>query len=171
MNRERTSSHLPGTSISLSASNNPSFGPSYCGERGDTFIISIRIAMQERKLASVRRTGFRELFTGAWCVIHAQKCNHPSLRRNDQQVLTGGCGAVTVHADEDPWQWPNKVMVCLTAFNKAAGWRALVALALYRDKYSKEEEKVKILLRDRACCFNCVIDQASLFAEKCFVIL
>ena len=60
-------------------------------------------------------------------------------------------------------------MVC--AFNKAARWRALVALALYRDKYSKQEEKVKILLRDKACCYNCIIDQASLFAEKCFVIL
>ena len=175
LKRERNplgiSSHLPGTAISLSASNNPSFGPSYCGERGDTFIISIRIAMQEGKLASVRRTGFRELFTGAWCVIHAQKCNHLTLRPNDQHVLPGGCNAMTVHDDQDPWKWPNKITFCLTAFNKAARWRALVALAVYRDKSSMEEKKVKILLRDRACCFNCVVDQASLFTEKCFVIL
>lgn len=168
--RERTSSHLPGTSISLSANNNPNFGPSYCGERGDTFVISIRIAMQERKLASVRRTGFRELSAGVWCVIRTQKCDHPSLRQSDQQVLPGDCGAVTVQADEDPWRWPNKITICLTAFNKAARWRALVAMALYRDKYSNEE-KVKVLLRGKTCCFDCVIDQASLFAENCFIIL
>ncbi|KAI4190440.1 MAG: hypothetical protein LQ346_004910, partial [Caloplaca aetnensis] len=65
--KEATSSPVtgPGNSISLSAGNNPTFGSSYLGERGDTFIVSIRIAMQVNDHSIVRRTGYRELFAGA----------------------------------------------------------------------------------------------------------
>ncbi|KAL8770746.1 MAG: hypothetical protein Q9209_003613 [Squamulea sp. 1 TL-2023] len=160
----------PGNWISLTASNNPTFGSFYCGERGDTFVVSIRITMQGNELASVHRTGYRELFAGAWFVIRTQSCDHPSLRQHDKHMVPDGAMASKICDDRIALGMGNtKLIICLTAFNKVARWHALVTLAWY--KIVRGMNQFRLLLRGKSTCFDCAVAQASLFAERCYVVL
>ena len=95
-----------------------------------------------------------------------EACTHSQSLPGDRVQLPAECGATIVYSDDDLLSdWSEKTQLCQTAFNDAARWRALIAIAIYPLALSPAERRRTILLRDKACCFDCAVDQSLLFPD------
>ena len=52
-----------------------------------------------------------------------------------------------------------RVLVCLTAKNPAARWRALLAIYHYMHTFPKLDSIKQVMLRGEPCCLQCAVDQ------------
>ena len=104
------------------------FQPSMCGDREDTFVVTIRLADRVETHTLVRRTGYREFYSSLCNVIKTRHCEHPS-HKTDKVLLSPGCS--TVMGFGDGLERDGKVTICLTAGDRAARWRAIIATASY----------------------------------------
>lgn len=141
------------------------FGTPYCGERRDSFVLSLRLikinADGQTESEQTRRTGYSEKHRALWRTRTTKACLHgPSA--NKKHVLPPGCVTVSgfgdhgVNLSNAPFGLVAKVYICLTAGNKASRWRALIAAAATQED---ADCFVPIMLRGSGCCFKCAVDQ------------
>ena len=167
--RERMQHHISGSKILLSSGIFSKIGRPYCGERGDSFVVSIRLDQEQKKHATTRRSGYRELHGSIWTAIRTTSCEHSPLDGLDvEYTLPNSISAIALQGDEEVVFPQSKVIVCLTADNVAARWRTLIAIKLFGSHPSRPSRTV---LRTRDCCAACAIRQATLQPEKCFLSL
>ena len=137
------------------------FQPSMCGDREDTFVVTIRLADRVETHTLIRRTGYREFYSSLCNVIKTRHCEHPS-HKTDKVLLSPGCS--TVMGFGDGLERDGKMTICLTAGDRAARWRAIIATASYIPP------NVRVCLRGRDCCYSCAIDQVAKEPGKWFLI-
>ena len=162
---------VSGDKIKLSCSRNVIPGKSYCGERGDSFVISPRFLecppAESPETTIARRTGFNEMLGALWMSIRTQQCSHVSNNKNPI-TLPPGCVALSGFGDHGGLDMKAKVYVCMTARNKYARWRALLAISTMAIDRSKS---IPVLLRDQDCCLQCALDQALTSPGMWFLVL
>ena len=140
------------------------YGRPYCGERRDTFLVSLRLTIDRENVQFSRRTGYAELFCALWAVEKTRACDHPS--HNDSSItLPQRCMTVSGMGNEIAARLTQRVIICLTAHNTAARWRALIVMA--NTRYHSRRK----LLRWRDCCFQCAIDQTASEKGDWFLVL
>jgi hypothetical protein len=115
---------------SVLSPNNTAQGKPLCGERSDSFVVSLRVVRQADHLTvdEVRRTGYRELAWALWMVTKTSPCQH-SPRIPRELELPVGCAGVAGFWEWDHADLDERVIIALTAHCPAARWRALVAVA------------------------------------------
>ena len=140
------------------------YGHPYCGERRDTFLVSLRLKIERENMHFSRRTGYAELFCALWSVEKTKSCDHPP---QDDQAVTLPQRSITVSGigNEFAARLNQRVIICLTAHNTAARWRVLIVLANARYHTRRK------LLRGKDCCFQCAIDQTASQKGEWFLIL
>jgi hypothetical protein len=141
------------------------FGIPYCGERRDSFVLSLRL-LKVDDTGSVdanwtRCTGYREKHRSLWRTKTTRRCIHgPSASRTVS--LPPGCVTISGFGDQGlnlanaQTGFEARIYVCLTAGNKASRWRAIIAAAASQESAARF---VPIMLRGNACCFQCALDQ------------
>ncbi|KAL9116338.1 MAG: hypothetical protein Q9187_007138 [Circinaria calcarea] len=161
-----------GEEATLHCATGDKFGPPLCGERRDSFVVNLRLNTQDEGSQQTRRTGYAELFSALWTVQKTDDCAHPQMK-DERLTLAPGCATFSRCGDEGSLHLGERVAICLTAHNKAARWKALIAIAKGRN-WTKKYEDVRfqqVLLRGERCCFRCAINQTAPFVEKCIVVL
>ena len=122
-----------GQSISLSCFEDVRFGNSQCGERHDSFLLNLRLVMPgpASSLATItRRTGPGELNAALFITELTPSCDH-RVKVQEEVTLPTGCAAVKgfgklgYRTGKLPSE---RILICLTANNVAARWRALIAI-------------------------------------------
>lgn len=149
---------------------NPSFRP-MIGQDPDSFLVSLAISAYHDNSARFRSryTGFRELDAALWGTKQTSPCDHPKSIRKPSKlptncIATSGENTRCQHIEE-------RVIVCLTAGNPAARWRALVSLASRRDAARENGNQEPTMVRKEDCCYNCAVDQCLQLQGKWFLIL
>lgn len=140
------------------------FGPPLCGERGDSFIVGLRIQTIHDNIPHTLRTGFADLHKALWPVEKTTPCLHSPLA-NEGVMLEPWSVTVSGHLFHDFEYMDERLIICLTAYNMAARWRALLSLAA-TTRISR-----RILLRGRDCCLACTIGQTAASTGKWLIIL
>ena len=161
--------HRAGDKAALECTNTVTLGRPLCGERRDSFIVSLRMALYDRGSTSTRRAGYRELYHAIWTVQKTKSCQHP-IRNKEKLTLTPGFATISGFGDKDPWECDERIRICLTAHNETARWRALLAIAHTRQPVAAEG-LVQVMLRGNDCCFKCAIAQTSTRSGKWFIVL
>ncbi len=152
-----------GDTATLSHGGRVYFQPWLCGDREDTFVVvTIRLADQVDTHSLVRRTGYQELYSPLCNVNKTRQCKHSS-HKSDSVVLSPGCSTVIGFGDRS--ERDGKVTICLTAGDRAARWRVIIATAI------EPLPNVLVCLRGRDCCYACAIDQVAKEPGKWFSIL
>ena len=151
-----------GDTALLSRSRRVHFQPSLCGDREDTFIVTVRLTDRVGTHTSIRRTGYREFYWSLCNVNRTKRCKHPS-KQFDKVFLSPGCS--TVEGFRDGSEHDGKITICLTSGNRVARWRAVIATA------SDPPQNARICLRGRDCCYACAIDLVAQEPGKWFLIL
>lgn len=128
------------------------------GEREDSFVVTLRLLWDDNL---TRRTGYAELFSALWLAQRTESCDHDIATA----VLDPNCTTVRGFGDEDHG-FDERLVICLTAKNPVARWRALIAISRSR-KYKKRH----VMLRGRNCCFRCTIEQASAKGGDWYILL
>lgn len=159
----------PGTEISLCNKSPVQYSKPFCGERGDSFLVSLRLLhqLQDTEKPMVRRTGYNELSYALWPSQPTKPCTHVSKDSN-KIILPPSCVAVSGFGDHGGVSLNTKVHICLTAGNKASRWRALLAIAACSDD---KNSYMAVLLKGLDCCLRCAVDQALAVPGKCFLVL
>jgi len=141
------------------------FGTPYCGERRDSFVLSLRL-LKVNSAGSVdgsqtRRTGYNEQHNCLWRTKTTQDCIHgPST--NKVVTLPPGCVTISGFGDHGlnmsnaPEGFNARVYICLTAGVKASRWRAILAAASSQESAT---QFVPIMIRGVGCCFQCALNQ------------
>jgi hypothetical protein len=158
-----------GESMSLQCANQVVLGRASCGEGRDVFVVTLRMSFQDFDKLCTRRTGYRELFGALWGVERSKACEHP-LRKNEKVVLAPDFISVSGFSDLEVPRRPERVLICLTANNETARWRALIAIAHVRSKNSLRGYD-HVMLRGQDCCLSCIISQTALKVGKWFIVL
>jgi hypothetical protein len=157
------------------------------GERRDNFVVTLRLCseFEEKGKIFTRRTGYAELFSALWTARRSTPCphHHHSLSKDEHHgfELPPGCSTVSSFGDQenlvlddeaegDEFLDNQRVVICLTANNTIARWRALIAIAHSRLNRSLSKSR-NVLLRGSDCCLKCVIDQTAAFPGKWFIVL
>lgn len=149
-----------------------SFGKPLCGERGDSFIVSLRFIIVRNRHRSSRRTGYREMYGALWMAQQSQNCPHATVEIEDTE-LSPDSGAVAIQGDDDPLQREEKVVIYRTAHSTAARWWALATIGTHF-RHSKRRYRIglpAVLLRRKSCCLQCVLAQATIDHPQCLVVL
>jgi len=153
-----------GKSVSLSCLMPVEYGPPLIGERGDSFIVSLRLQAEYKGTMLMARMAYGDLFAAMWSVMKSHPCSH-GAKLGDQVVLPPGSTAVSrIDTTYDSTEHQSLVIV-LTALNPAARWLALVHIC----QYSSSNEAygfTPVMLRGPDCCFQCVLDQTMRQAGK-----
>ena len=145
-------SNISGQDISLRCFDNVEFSNSEHGERRDAFVLNLRLVMLEHPNASAlltRRTGLRELNAALWISETTRFCDHV-VHVEEEITLPSGCAALCGFGDLGERRLhtplPNeRVLICLTANNIAACWRALIAVKSER----KDKKHIERVLLER----------------------
>lgn len=148
-----------------------------CGERGDRFVVSMRIATGGKARVVTRPSGYRDLLKGLWMVRHSEPCSHQILEDEDY-VLQPNCQAVSDGIGALETLPPAKVTIFLTANNIAARRAALVAFWYYWNRiivspetsYLREIPELEVFLRGRATCISCAVKQTLVFPRSFLVL-
>ena len=160
-----------GDEVSVCNQSPVQYAKPYCGERDDSFLVSLRLIDQfesDRNVSQVtRRTGYNELFEALWPTQRTRPCTHASKQYNTL-VLPPDCAAISGFGDRGGLEPVFKVHICLTAGNRASRWRALIAI-ITGD--SELDYTTAVLLKDLGCCLRCAVDQALAAPTKCFLVL
>ncbi|KAF4631141.1 hypothetical protein G7Y89_g6990 [Cudoniella acicularis] len=158
-----------GDPISLQCANQVALGHPFCGEGRDVFVVTLRMSFQDANIECTRRTGYRELFSALWRVQRTEGCEHP-LRMDEEVILAPDFASVSGFGDLDAPRVSERVLICLTANNETARWRALLAIAHARSK-NKLRGYDYVMLRGHDCCLRCAISQTALTLGKWFIVL
>jgi hypothetical protein len=151
-----------------------------CGERGDRFLVSLRIGLyinaqnlrfSDKRSEHVyyRRTGFRELHMALWRVQKAKRCPHV-VKTDEEITLPPACATVSGFGDNEKSTLDDRIIICLTAHQSPSRWRALLAIANTRDSLDSLTWD-QVLLRGEDTCFQCVIDQAAAQEGRWYIVL
>lgn len=150
--------------VTLRNSNKVELLPVQCAERKDYFALNTRFLQGLSAGRSIlRRSGFRDYYRCLWNVHVSKACNH-SVQTTPKTTLNPGFITITGFptgrlADEERY----RVFIFLTAYDRAARWRALVSRA--------ESSNARVMLRSQGCCLRCVVDQASLQPGRWYIVL
>jgi hypothetical protein len=158
-----------GDPISLQCVNQVVLGHPFCGEGRDVFVVTLRMSFQHADIVCTRRTGYRELFSALWAVQRTEGCEH-ALRKDDEVILAPDFASVSGFDDLDAPSVSERVLICLTANNEIARWRALLAIAHARSK-NKLRGYDHVMLRGHDCCLRCAISQTALKLGQWFIVL
>ena len=152
-----------GDSISLSCFDDVKFGNNQYGERQDNFLVNLRLIMPgpASSVGTItRRTGLRELNAASWMTELTQSCDHQVVVR-EEVTLPTGCAAVRGFGELGNGAGKplpsERILICLTANNVAARWRALIAIK--SEKNPPHGICTGVLLRKIDCCLKCAITQ------------
>jgi hypothetical protein len=147
---------VSGNGVSLSCAISVEYGTPLIGERGDSFVVSLRLQSEYGGLKTSDRTGYNELSAAIWTVLKTRPCPHGS-RLGDKLVLDPGCTAVSGIATSSDLAQYGSLAIFLTAFNPAARWRALLCIA----QHNSDEVYgfTPVMLRGQDCCFRCAVEQ------------
>lgn len=149
---------MSGDTVPLSCVIPAEFAPPLIGERGDSFVVSLRLNSGQ-DVTTRDRTGYNELAAAIRTVQKTRPCRHGSgCRLRDNVVLEPGCTAVSsISVTADLTQY-GSVIIFLTAGVAAARWRALLSIA----QHTSDEDYgfTPVILRGPDCCFRCSLDQA-----------
>jgi len=149
---------ISGDTVPLSCTIRAEFVPPLIGERGDSFVVSLRLNAGN-DLVTRDRTGYNELAAAIWRAQKTRPCPHGSgARLGDNVVLDPGCTAVSSVSISTDFKLYGSVTVLLTAGVAAARWRALLCIA----QHTSDEDYgfTPVILRGPDCCFRCALDQA-----------
>lgn len=131
------------------------------GEKGDAFMVSLRMSLEPSKSGyltvhgqSIRRTGYNELWSALWATQKTDHCSH-TPHCGDKIKLEPGWVVVSGYEDHGSFEDIGRLMICLTACDPVARWRALIGI---REHVSGGSHR--ILLRTVDCCLQCAVDQA-----------
>lgn len=141
------------TQASMSCAMPISYGSPLVGERGDSFVVSLRL--QHSTSTTVRRTGYFELFRALWYAEKTRGCPHV-VELENKVDLEPGWKAVAGFADDGIFDMFGSTLICLTASNRAARWRTLLTIA---NSPSGRHGYTPTMLRGLDCCFQCAINQ------------
>src|SRR5207244_3619664 len=103
-----------------------------------------------------------------WMVSKTTPCEH-AYGMKDVLSLPPGSSTVRGFGDQDglvddttdlEFLDHERVVICLTAYNTVARWRALIAITNSRISGCVDYSR-KVLLRGLDCCFTCTVDQTS----------
>ena len=156
-----------GDSISLSCFDDVKFGNNQYGERQDNFLVNLRLIMPgpASSVGTItRRTGLRELNAASWMTELTQSCDHQVVGR-EEVILPRGCAAVRGFGELGNGAGKplpsERILICLTANNVAARWRALIAIKSETEITKKPPHGIctGVLLRKIDCCLKCAITQ------------
>jgi hypothetical protein len=150
-------------------------GKPLCGERADSFLVSLRVVRQAdpstvNSTADVRRMGYRELAWALWMVTKTSPCQHSTRIPRDLE-LPVGCAGVAGFWEWDPTDLDERVIIALTANCPAARWRALLSAAHGRYRASPNSFLKNVLLREPDCYVQCTLNQALMKGERSLLIL
>lgn len=167
--------HSPWELISISGGVSTEFARPLCGERGDHFLVSVRLIQEHNNHRTTRKSGYREMYSAVTMASRTTKCNHTGFERMDAGFpLPLGTCATAVQADGDIAAAfeGSRIVICLpSTSNAAAGkWRSLLAAAYYGDGLTLSSS-CQSILRTRDCCGPCAIQQTLLQPAKCVLIL
>lgn len=131
------------------------------GERGDCFVVSLRMSLKRSKNSyltshgqSTRRTGYNELWSALWGTRKTDHCSH-TPHSGDKILLEPGWVVVSGYENHGAFENNGRLIICLTAFDPVARWRALIGIREHSIR-----ESYQVLLRTVDCCLQCAIDQA-----------
>lgn len=149
------------------------FGRPLSGERGDSFIISVRLEQEHQGVLRTRRSGHRELYRSLWAVMRTTSCQHPpGTGLGGKYRLNPSVAAIAMQNDRDINEMiesrTERTIIYLSTNSVAARWRVLIAIDLYRKTVSRGG---MTMLRTNDCCCLCAIDQAILRPGGCFLVL
>jgi hypothetical protein len=157
----------PGQVATLSCATLMRFGNPLIGDRVDCFLMSLRLhAWAESQEEMVTgRTGYHTMWRALWAVRNTKPCPHvPTL--GEDLKLEPDCLALSrydgSHAPGDEY----RLLIFLSAGNKAARWHAL--LTILGNKY---HYRTGVLLRVDDCCFQCAVDQGLRSDGRWFLVL
>jgi hypothetical protein len=135
-------------------------GKPLVGENGDSFVVSLRMSLKPLasgyltvNKASTRRTGYNELWSTLWTTRTTERCPH-TVSYGETITREPGWQVVSGYEHHGNFADDSRLMICLTACNPVARWRALIAIQMHR--YRRQQ---KIMLRTANCCFQCALDQ------------
>jgi len=168
-----------GDRASLRCADKVALGWPLYGEKNDSFIVTLRLDSNADGKTYTRRTGYSELYTAIWMIRKTVPCDH-AFESKERLKLPPGCSTVGSFGDRDglvderadlEFLDHERVVICLTANNSAARWRALVAIAYSRIHVSgKAISPRACLLRGPDCCFKCSLSQTAQL-PRCFLVL
>jgi hypothetical protein len=175
----------PGSDATLRCASVVQYASPYYGERQDSFVVTLRLINTDGGRNFTRRTGYFELFKSIWCLKHTIRCSHDVSKANTLKLEPGyvtvsGFGdnsaeqtgesqhGSDVSFDVD-YETNPRVMICLTANDPTARWRALISILTVAEHGPKSRRAV--LLRGSDCCFQCAVDQVSDIRTKWYVVL
>ena len=164
--------YLAGSRISLRHGIHTKIGRALCAERGECFIISMRLEQEHKDRQVVtRRSGYRELHGSLWRTLHTKPCSHPPESGLDTEYeLPISTTAIAVQNDDDVVHAiiVNTVVAYLSTNSSAARWRGLIAINMFGATPARPS---RTMLRTNDCCCHCAIQQAMLQPVKCFIVL
>ena len=171
--------HAPagvGDKIKLSRLSNVRQDKSFCGERGDAFVVSLRYldTYQEDNSNDIKtnicRTGFNEMYHALQACTRTTPCNHiPDP--NAEIMLPKGCIAAADVLSPIEYTADADVYICLTARNKHARWRALIGIEhiarkLRYERDPRDRTYLPVFLRGQDCCLQCALDQTLAYESR-----
>lgn len=156
-----------GDAVSLRCADQVSLGRPLYGEKDDSWVVTLQMQVVKRNEPAhlyTRRTGYAELFTALWLACRTEPCNHniTSATLEHRCCAVSGFGDVGLELD-------HRIVLCLTANNPMARWRALVAIS--RSRQVEKDLSRGVLLRGNDCCLQCAIDQVSRKGGSWFIVL
>jgi len=89
-----------GSEISFLEGIKTRFGRSLYAERGDSFIISLRIEQDHKGILTTRRTGYVELSRSVWAMMRTEPCqHHPDRELGEKHELYEQEVAIALQTD------------------------------------------------------------------------
>lgn len=142
------------------------FGSPLIGERGNSFMVTLRLEVQsaDEDYTPVARTGYAEMWRALWSVRNTKSCEHVP-RIGDKITIEPDCMTISRFEGLTTESNAGRVVIFLTACNLAARWNALCK-ASYSDSGNYQ-----VLLRGEDCCFKCAVEQAICKEGKCYLVL
>ena len=162
------------------------FGTPYIGEDQDAFMVDLHILEFIAKdltalVGNTCYTGYAQFSQALWTTTCTTSCLHKHYATDEQclvrvndacRVLSHFGGAKTPFINEPHLAEHGRIFICLTAGNRAARWRALIAILSYQDQArAKMGQSSFTLLRREDCCCACAVEQVSAKKGKWFLVL
>lgn len=161
-----------GDTVDMTAFSNTEYGPPLVGERGDSFVVTVRLHTKHRDTQSApnissmtHRTGYNQLWTALSLVHETRPCEHGTDLKRDKIMLDPEWTSVFGLSDNilEPM---SRLKMYRTAGNPAARWHALIYV-LEHDKISPQ----LAILRSPNCCLRCATDQTTRQQGEWYLIL
>ncbi|PKX99532.1 uncharacterized protein P174DRAFT_361822 [Aspergillus novofumigatus IBT 16806] len=136
------------------------------GENNHSFVVTLgivsRTGPESTPGTTIRRTGYRELFNAMSGVMKTIDCSHSVI--NDQPVTLqpGWAASMDINDISPPPPVHEKIVILLTARNRAARWRALIGVSMLLLQHRGTPGARRTMLRSPGCCLRCAVEQTVL---------